>query len=106
MAIWGPLAIFLIAKGSYWKGIFVLVWGAFIVVGLIDSVMRPYLIGRRIELSLFVLFFALLGGVIVWGAKGIIVGPILAAITPVLLDIYRDRYMRHLVIKPKVAVAI
>jgi hypothetical protein len=101
MTIWVPVAIFLLAKGMFWKGAFVLVWGALVVVGLIDSVARPYLIGRRLELPLFVLFFALLGGVIVWGAKGIIIGPILVGIAPVLLDIYRDRYSRSPEMKPE-----
>jgi predicted PurR-regulated permease PerM len=103
LGIWVPAAIFLLAKGLYWRSAFVLVWGAFIVVGLIDSMLRPYLIGKRVELPLFVLFFALLGGVAVWGAKGIIIGPILVAITPVLLDIYRDRYLHGPDMRPKVA---
>src|SRR6185295_1558330 len=94
VGIWVPVGIFLLAKGMYWRSAIVLAWGALIVVGLIDSMVRPYLIGKRLELPLYVLFIALLGGVIVWGAKGVIIGPILVAITPVLLDIYRDRYLR------------
>ncbi len=101
IVIWVPVAIFLLAKGMYWRSAFVLVWGAFVVVGLIDAMARPYLIGRRVELPLFVLFFALLGGVVVWGAKGVIIGPILVAITPVLLDIYRNRYLRSPEMKSK-----
>jgi predicted PurR-regulated permease PerM len=100
IAIWVPVAIFLLAKGSIWKSVFVMIWGTFIIVGLIDTMVRPYLIGKRVELPLFVLFFALLGGVAVWGAKGIIIGPILVAIAPVLLEIYRDRYLRFQHDKP------
>jgi len=94
LVIWVPVGIYLLIKGMYWKGIFVLGCGAFMVVGLIDSVLRPYLIGKRVELPLFALFFALLGGIAVWGAKGVIIGPLLVAIAPVLLEIYRDRYLR------------
>ena len=94
VGIWVPVSIFLLAQGSYWKSAFVLMSGVLVIVGLIDSIVRPWLVGERVELPLFVLFFALLGGVAVWGAKGIIIGPMLAAITPVLLDIYRDRYLR------------
>jgi len=100
LGIWVPVAISLLTKGLYWRSAFILVWGTLVVVGLIDSMARPYLIGKRVELPLFVLFFALLGGVAVWGAKGIIIGPLLVAITPVLLDIYRDRYLRHPLDKP------
>ncbi len=104
VGIWLPVAIFLLAKGLYWRSAFVLVWGALIIVGLIDSMVRPYLIGKRVEIPLFVLFFALLGGVIVWGAKGVIIGPILVAIAPVLFDIYRDRYLRSPEMRPKGAI--
>ena len=94
VGIWVPIAISLLAKGLYWRSVFILAWGALVVVGLIDLLVRPYLIGKRVELPLFALFFSLLGGAIVWGAKGIIIGPILVAITPVLFDIYRLRYLR------------
>lgn len=101
VGIWIPVAIFLAAKGLYWRSAFVMVWGAVIIVGLIDLVVRPYLIGKRVELPLFVLFLALLGGVAVWGIKGIIIGPILVGIAPVLLEIYRNRYLRKPELKPK-----
>jgi len=95
VAIWVPVALALLAKGMYWKSLVVLAWGALVVVGFIDFIARPYLIGKRVELPLSVLFFALLGGILVWGSKGIIIGPILVGLTPVLLDIYRERYLRH-----------
>jgi len=95
IVIWVPAGIYLLAQGMYLKGVVVLCCGAFIIVGLVDSVIRPYLIGKRVELPLFALFFALLGGISVWGAKGVIIGPLLVAIAPVLLEIYRERYLRR-----------
>ena len=92
--VWVPVGIFLLVNGSYWKGAFVLGWGAIVVVGLIDTIVRPYLVGKRAELPFLTLFFALLGGVEVWGAKGIIIGPLLVANAPILLQMYRDRYLR------------
>ncbi len=64
------------------------------MVGFTDTVARPYLVGKRVELPMFVLFFALLGGAEVWGIKGILLGPILAAVTPVLLHMYQERFLR------------
>ena len=57
---------------------------------VIDTILRPYLIGKRADLPLFVLFFALIGGVEIWGAKGMILGPLLAAVMPLLVEIYRE----------------
>ena len=94
LGVWVPVGIFLLIKGRIWKGVFILLWGAFIVVGLGDAFVRPYLVGRRIELPILYLFFALLGGVEVWGVKGVILGPLLVAIAPLLLAIYQQRYLR------------
>ncbi len=58
-----------------------------------DTFVRPYLVGNKLQLPLFALFFALLGGAEVWGAKGLILGPLLFALTPVMLDIYRTNYL-------------
>jgi predicted PurR-regulated permease PerM len=90
-----PVAIYFFYKGAYLKGTFLLLWGLIVVVGLIDMVLRPYLMGRRAELPMFALFFALLGTK-VWGAKGLLLGPFLIGIVPVLLDIYRERYLRKM----------
>lgn len=91
--IWLPLGIFLMVQGMVWQGIFVLIWGAFVVVGFVDTIVRPYLVGQKAQMALLPLFFALLGGVEVFGAKGIILGPLLVAIAPLLLGIYRRRYL-------------
>ncbi len=90
-----PAAIFFLLKGSYPKGLFLLFWGLIVVVGIVDTLVRPYLIGKKFKLPLFAWFFSLWGGVEVWGAKGIILGPLLVAIAPSLLDIYRQRYLRQ-----------
>jgi len=104
--MWVPIGIFLCVSGSSWKGAFILAWGAIVVVGLIDTFVRPYLVGRRAELPFLTLFFALLGGVEVWGAKGIIIGPLLVANAPLLLKMYRDRYLRSSEMRPKGVIPI
>jgi len=93
--IWVPTGLFFILKGSYAKGVFLLLWGVLVVVGLVDVIVRPYLVGRRAHLPLFILFFALMGGAEVWGAKGLILGPLIASLAPLLLGMYRDRFSRQ-----------
>ena len=58
----------------------------------VDAILRPYLVGKKTKLPFVMLFFSLLGGLEVWGAKGIILGPVLVSVTPLLLDIYKSRY--------------
>jgi len=99
--IWVPASVFFFFKGSYLKGIFLLSWGTLVVVGFTDTIVRPYLVGKRVELPVFVLFFALLGGAEVWGAKGILLGPILAAVAPMLLHMYREQFLRAPDSKPE-----
>jgi len=92
--VWIPVVIYLLAKGMVGKAIFMTLWGALVVVALIDTWVRPYLIGQRVDLGLFALFFALLGGVEAFGVKGVILGPWLMAITPVLLEMYHAHYRK------------
>jgi predicted PurR-regulated permease PerM len=96
-----PIAIYFLVQGHYVKGTFLLLWAIIIVIGLIDTVIRPYLMAKKAELPMFALFFALLGGMEAWGAKGMILGPLLIAIAPILLDMYHHRYFRQPDVKEK-----
>jgi predicted PurR-regulated permease PerM len=95
LGVWIPVAAFLFLKGMVWKGVFILFWGGFVVVGLNDTLIRPYLVGQRAEMPILYLFFALLGGAEIWGAKGIVLGPLLVAVAPLLLEIYRQKYLHR-----------
>jgi predicted PurR-regulated permease PerM len=91
--VWVPVAGLLLAKGMYWQAVFILIWSGVLVVGFVDTIVRPYLVGQKAEMPIMYLFFALLGGAEVFGAPGIILGPIFFALAPVLLNIYRRRYL-------------
>ena len=52
--VWGTVAIYLFAQGAIWKGVFLLVWGT-VVVSSIDNVIRPWVVGNRVELHPMVL---------------------------------------------------
>jgi len=89
--IWLPTAIYLLVVGQTWQGIFLLVWG-FGVVSVIDNLLRPYLIRGRAEVHPLIIFFSILGGIIAFGFWGMIIGPIIVAITFTLLHIYELEY--------------
>lgn len=70
-----PLAVILFLAGDTWQGIFLAIWST-VIVGLVDNFLKPFLIRGGMQLHGVVIFFALLGGVIVFGPIGLIVGPL------------------------------
>jgi predicted PurR-regulated permease PerM len=77
--VWVPTAIILIATGEVWRGIGLAVFCA-LVVGSVDNVLRPRLVGQDIKMHELLIFFSTLGGLLLFGAMGFILGPILAAL--------------------------
>src|SRR5271165_3846367 len=87
--IWAPVAIYLLVTGSIWKGVFLLVWGV-VVVSAIDNVIRPLVVGGRVELHPLVLLFFIFGGVEAFGFLGLFLGPVVASVLAALFDILRE----------------
>jgi predicted PurR-regulated permease PerM len=88
LLVWVPLGIVLIIAGRVGAGMFVLVWGALVVGGLCDYVLRPKLVGGKGHVPTLVTFIALFGGVEVFGLMGLIVGPVIASVALALLQTY------------------
>ena len=86
--IWIPAAIFLVLEGSGEKALLLTLWGA-IVVGGIDNLLYPMLVGRRLKIHTVLTFISLVGGLIVFGPAGLILGPVIFTITRLLLEIWR-----------------
>ncbi|MGC0771810.1 MAG: AI-2E family transporter [Candidatus Acidiferrum sp.] len=84
-----PAISMLVFSGHWMKGLILLVW-AMIIVHPVDNLLRPYLIGGRTKLSTLYVFFALVGGLKVFGALGIFIGPIVLAITLALFGFLRE----------------
>lgn len=87
--IWIPAAVILILKGSLTKGIILIVY-SIIVLGSIDNILRPKLISNRINLSSFMIFLAVLGGLKLFGIVGLIFGPLILALLSTFIQIYRE----------------
>jgi predicted PurR-regulated permease PerM len=85
--IWAPAAISLIADGHIVAGILLAVFCS-IVVGLVDNLLRPWVISGRAEMAGLVVFISVLGGISVFGLLGVVVGPIVVATGASLLDLY------------------
>ncbi len=77
--VWVPAAIILLTTGAVWKGLALAAFFA-IVVGSVDNVLRPRLVGQDTKMHELLIFFSTLGGLMLFGAMGFILGPILAAL--------------------------
>ena len=88
--VWGPVALFLVLSGSWVKAVILVAWGA-LAVSCVDNLLYPYLVGDRLRLHTIPTFFAILGGIQLFGPVGLILGPVALAVTIGLLDIWRSR---------------
>jgi len=85
--VWVPLAIYLIATGHWTKAVLLVVWGG-LVISTIDNLLRPKLVGTQTRLHELFIFFSVLGGISVFGLLGIVLGPVVLAITLGLLQTF------------------
>jgi len=86
--VWAPTAVYLAATGHWGKGLALAIWGG-LVIGMVDNFLRPKLVGGRAGLHELMIFFSVLGGLRIWGALGMALGPVVVAITIALLDIFK-----------------
>ncbi len=87
--VWGPASIILIVGGHWVKALILVAWGA-AVVGQVDVLVRPYVVGARVKVHALLVFFALLGGVETFGIIGIIVGPVILSVTLAVLALLKS----------------
>jgi len=85
--VWLPVAIYLLASGAVWQGIGLILYGV-LVIGLVDNVLRPFLIGKDTKLPDYVVLISTLGGIQVFGLNGFVIGPLIAAIFMVSWEIF------------------
>ncbi len=85
--VWAPAAIVLGLTGHVLAAVLLFLWCGG-VVGSIDNVLRPRLVGRDTEMHDLLILFSTLGGIFLFGVLGFIVGPILAALFVTVWDIY------------------
>ncbi|MFN0315324.1 MAG: AI-2E family transporter [Burkholderiales bacterium] len=87
--VWVPAALFLALEGNWGKALALVLWGV-IVVGTIDNLLRPILVGNRLKLHTVLAFMSVVGGLILFGSAGLILGPVVLTLTIALLEIWRS----------------
>jgi predicted PurR-regulated permease PerM len=87
--IWAPVAIYLLVTGSTTEGLILVFCGIFII-GMVDNLLRPILVGKDTKLPDFVVLIATVAGLELFGLGGFIIGPIIAALFIAIWEIVTE----------------
>lgn len=85
--IWGPVAIYFLATGDWSKGLILTAYGV-LVIGLVDNILRPLLVGKDTKMPDYIVLISTLGGMSLFGLTGFVLGPAIAALFMATWDIY------------------
>jgi len=77
--VWAPVAIFLLVNGAWIKALILVAFGV-LVIGLIDNILRPMLVGRDTKMPDYIILLSTLGGLSAFGISGFVIGPIIASL--------------------------
>jgi predicted PurR-regulated permease PerM len=89
--VWAPAAIILFTLGDILRGIVLLAAGIF-VIGLVDNVLRPILVGRDTKMPDYLVLLSTLGGLTMFGISGFVIGPIIAAFFLAVWAMFAEEY--------------
>ncbi|MRS89740.1 AI-2E family transporter YdiK [Enterobacteriaceae bacterium RIT714] len=79
-----PALIWLFYQGEHWNGVLLLIWT--VVAGSLDNILKPILIKRGADTSLLLIMTGVIGGMLTWGMIGLMIGPVLLAVSWTLLS--------------------
>jgi len=92
--IWVPVAIYFLVTGALWQGITLILFGV-LVIGLLDNLLRPILVGKDTKLPDYVVLISTLGGLSVFGLNGFVIGPLFAALCIACWDLFPHAVAQH-----------
>lgn len=85
--VWVPVAAWLLLSGQVWPAVGLALWGT-LVMGLIDNVLRPILVGKNTRLPDYLVLLSTLGGIAIFGINGFVIGPVIAAMFLVAWNLF------------------
>ena len=85
--IWAPVAIYFLATGATWQAAVLTAFGIG-VIGLVDNVLRPILVGKDTKMPDYVVLISTLGGMALFGLTGFVIGPVIAALFIASWDLF------------------
>ncbi|HYD77527.1 AI-2E family transporter [Ramlibacter sp.] len=87
--VWGPVALYQLFTGQLLQGLGLVAWGV-LVIGLVDNVLRPVLVGRDTRMPDYLVLVATVGGISLFGLNGFVIGPVIAALFLVCWKLLTD----------------
>ena len=90
-----PVAAYYLLIGEIWQGIFILLWGM-LIISTIDNVIRTYMVKGDSEINPIFVLFSILGGILLFGFWGVILGPLILALTVTVFHIYELEFCESL----------
>ncbi|MFH1789925.1 MAG: AI-2E family transporter [bacterium] len=93
--IWMPAGIVMLVIGNVWEGLLILIVGA-VIIGTIDNILRPILVGKDTQMHPLLILFSTLGGIVLFGISGFVIGPIITALFISLWEMYAHHYKKEL----------
>lgn len=91
--VWAPAAAWLLLGGEVFSGLVLIVVGVG-VIGLVDNLLRPPLVGKDTRLPDYVVLVSTVGGLSVFGLNGFVIGPLIAALFVACWELFRDEQGR------------
>jgi len=77
--VWAPVAVYFLLTGAILPGIILTAFGV-LVIGLVDNLLRPILVGKDTRMPDYLILVSTLGGLTVFGLNGFVIGPLIAAL--------------------------
>ena len=91
--IWLPVAIYFLVTGATWQGLVLIAYGV-LVIGLVDNLLRPFLVGKDTKMPDYIVLISTLGGMAIFGLNGFVIGPVIAAMFMAVWDIFASSRAR------------
>jgi predicted PurR-regulated permease PerM len=85
--IWAPVALYFLITGAIWKAVILTAFGV-LVIGMVDNVLRPILVGKDIKMPDYLVLISTIGGMAIFGLNGFVIGPVIAALFIALWDLF------------------
>jgi predicted PurR-regulated permease PerM len=91
--IWVPGALYLLVQGHVFGGVFLLLWGTIVVLVILDTFLRPKIIGYGADIHPMLVLVGVLGGAAAFGFIGLFLGPLIVGILIAVLKVYEADYL-------------
>lgn len=87
--VWIPVAAYFLLTGAIWQGVTLIVFGV-LVIGLVDNVLRPVLVGKDTRMPDYIVLISTIGGLALIGLNGFVIGPVIAAMFMAAWDLFES----------------